>query len=177
VIFTELPLAGAFLIEPERHADERGFFARVWCAREFGDRGLATVFVQSSISFNKRRGTLRGLHLQSPPHAETKLVRCTRGAAFDVLVDLRPESATYKRWHVCELTAENRGTVYIPEGIAHGFQTLSDDTELAYCISTYYEPAAARGVRWDDPTLAIAWPMVPPTVVSEKDRQLPFLAI
>src|SRR5262245_31087576 len=122
------------LIEPERHGDERGFFARVWCAREFASRGLISNFVQSSISYNQRRGTLRGLHYQEHPHAETKLVRCTQGAAFDVLVDLRPDSPTYKHWHACELTAENRRSIYIPEGFAHGFQALTDGTELLYAI-------------------------------------------
>jgi len=176
VIFTELPLPGAFLIEPEPHADERGFFGRVWCAREFATRGLEIDFVQSSISFNKRRGTLRGLHYQEPPHAERELVRCTQGAAFDVIVDLRPGLPTYKQWHGLELTSDNRHAVFIPEGMAHGFQSLSDDTELLYVISTYYEPAAARGVRWNDPALAIAWPLSPPSVISEKDQRLPLLA-
>ena len=177
MIFTELPLTGAFLIEPERLSDERGFFARVLCTRDFAARGLKTDFVQSSISFNNRVGTLRGLHYQEPPHAETKLVRCTQGAAFDVLLDLRPDSPTYKLWYGLEITAENRRAVYIPEGIAHGFQTLCDDTELLYSISSYYEPAAARGVRWNDPTLAIAWPISPPSIISEKDQQLSLLAL
>lgn len=175
MIFTPLPLAGAYLIEPERHEDERGFFARVWCFREFTAYGLKTDFVQSSISCNRRRGTLRGLHYQEAPHAETKLVRCTQGAAFDVLVDLRPDSPSFKRWHACELTAENRAAVYIPEGFAHGFQTLSPDTELLYSIFPYYEPGASHGVRWNDPTLEIAWPLNPPPVISDRDQLLPVI--
>ena len=177
MVFTELPLPGAFLIEPQRHADERGFFARVCCQREFSAHGLKSDFVQSSVSYSKRRGTLRGLHYQAPPHAETKLVRCTQGVAFDVLVDLRPGSPTFKRWHACELTAENRRAVYIPEGMAHGFQTLVDDTELLYAISPFYEPAAGQGLRWNDPTLAVSWPIMPPIVISPIDQQLPLLAV
>jgi len=173
VIFTALELAGAFRIEPELHADERGFFARMWCAQEFEAHGLSADFVQSSVSFNRLRGTLRGMHFQASPQGETKLVQCIRGAVFDVIVDLREESSTYRKWEACELTAENRHAVYIPEGFAHGFQTLSDDCELLYCIAGYYEPAAARGVRWNDPTLAIVWPILPPTIISQKDEQLP----
>jgi len=163
------------LIEPERHADERGFFARMWCATEFAARGLQTGFVQSSTSFNHRRGTLRGLHYQAPPHEEIKLVRCTQGAALDVIVDLRPESPTFKRWHACELSADNRHAVYIPKGMAHGFQTRLDNTELLYAIATPFEPSAARGVRWDDRSLGIDWPITPPLVISQRDEQLPLL--
>jgi len=176
VIFTALALSGAYPIEPELRTDERGLFARMWCTQEFAGRGLRTDFVQSSISSNLVKGTLRGLHYQVSPHAETKLVRCIRGAVFDVIVDLRPGSSTYGQWAACELTSENRHIVYIPEGLAHGFQTLTDDTELLYCISGYYEPTAARGVRWSDPALAIAWPIVPPSIVSKKDEQLPLSA-
>ena len=175
MIFTALALSGAYRIEPEPRTDERGFFARVWCTQEFASRGLQASFVQSSISFNKRRGTLRGLHYQEHPHAETKLVRCTRGAVFDVIVDLRLNSPTYKHWDAFELTSDNRCAVYIPEGMAHGFQTLTDDTELLYDISPNYELTAARGVRWNDPALAIAWPMSPPPIISERDRILPLL--
>ena len=176
MILTALALSGAYRIEPELRTDERGFFTRVWCAQEFAAHGLRTDFVQSSISSNRRRGTLRGLHYQLSPHAETKLVRCIRGAAFDCLVDLRPQSTTYKQWCALELTAENYHAVYIPEGLAHGFQTLTDDTELLYEITTYCEPTAARGILWSDPTLAITWPILPPSVISEKDRQLSGLA-
>lgn len=176
MIFTALPLPGAYRIEPELRTDERGFFTRLWCAQEFAAHGLRTDFAQSSLSSNRRRGTLRGLHYQIAPHAETKLVRCIRGAAFDCLVDLRPASPTYKKWCGVELTAENRHAVYIPEGLAHGFQTLTDDTELHYEITPQFEPTAARGIVWNDSVLAIDWPILPPTVISEKDQQLTGLA-
>jgi dTDP-4-dehydrorhamnose 3,5-epimerase len=176
VIFTALPLPGAFRLEPELLADERGFFARLWCADEFAIHGLQANFVQSSISFNARRGTLRGLHYQVPPHAETKLVRCIRGSVFDCLVDLRPDSPTYRQWHSCELSADNRHALYIPEGIAHGFQTLADDTELLYEITATYAPAAARGVRWNDEKLSIGWPYPERAVMSDRDANLPLLA-
>lgn len=176
MIFTALPLPGAYRIEPELRTDERGFFTRLWCAQEFAAHGLRSEFFQSSLSSNRRRGTLRGLHYQIPPHAETKLVRCIRGAAFDCLVDLRPASPTYKKWCAVELTAENRHAVYIPEGLAHGFQTLTDDTELHYEITPQFEPTAARGIVWNDSVLAIDWPILPPTVISEKDQQLSGLA-
>lgn len=139
--------------------------------------GLKTDFVQHSISFNYRRGTLRGLHYQIPPHAETKLVRCTQGAAFDVIVDLRRNSPTFRKWHASELTAENRRAVYIPEGMAHGFQTRLDNTELLYAISVPHEPSASQGVRWNDCALGIRWPITPPLVISERDEQLPFLPV
>jgi dTDP-4-dehydrorhamnose 3,5-epimerase len=148
----------------------------MWCAKEFESHGLRTDFVQSSLSSNRVKGTLRGLHFQASPHGEAKLVRCIRGAVFDVIVDLRPESATYRHWEACELTAENRHAVYIPEGLAHGFQTLTDDSEVLYSICAYYEPAAVRGVRWSDPALAIPWPILPPSMISEKDQQLPLSA-
>ena len=176
MIFHPLPLPGAYRIEPEPRTDERGFFARIWCADEFANHGLQANFVQSSISFNKHRGTLRGLHYQEPPHAETKLVRCIRGAVFDVIVDLRSHSPAYKQWAACELTADNRCALYIPEGIAHGFQTLTDDAELSYEISPSYELTAARGIHWNDPDLAIAWPLSPPSIISERDNQLPHLS-
>ncbi len=173
--FLETPLAGAFVIEPERRADDRGFFARSWCREEFAARGLDPALAQCNISYNRRRGTLRGLHYQAAPHGEAKLVRCTRGAVFDVIVDLRPGSPTRGRWHAIELGAENRRMVYAPDGFAHGFQALADDTELFYQMSVPYEPASARGIRFDDPTLAIAWPIADP-LVSERDRALPALA-
>jgi dTDP-4-dehydrorhamnose 3,5-epimerase len=176
VIFTELSLPGAYRVEPELRSDERGFFARVWCAEEFAANGLRTDFVQSSISHNRRQGTLRGLHYQSPPYAETKLVRCIRGAAFDVIVDLRPESPTFKKWHACELTSENRHAVYIPEGLAHGFQTLTDDTELLYEITFCHSQSHSTGIRWDDTQLRIHWPNPAKPVISERDANLPMLA-
>ena len=176
MIFSELPLSGAYEIEPETVSDERGFFARLWCAEEFAARGLSADFVQSSVSFNRRRETLRGLHYQAPPHAETKLVRCIRGAVFDCLVDLRRESPTYRQWFGYELTAESRHALYIPEGIAHGFQTLTEDTELLYEITTAYSPAAAQGIRWNDAKLSIRWPYPERPVISERDANLPLLA-
>jgi dTDP-4-dehydrorhamnose 3,5-epimerase len=170
--FRETTLPGAWLIEPEPVADERGYFARAWCARELKAHGLADVFVQSSVSFNRRRGTLRGLHYQAAPHEEAKLVRCTQGTVYDVIVDLRPGSPTLGTWHGVALSAANCRTLYVPPGCAHGFQTLTDDAELLYHISVEYRPDAARGVRWDDSTLAIDWPL-PDPILSERDRALP----
>jgi dTDP-4-dehydrorhamnose 3,5-epimerase len=175
VIFTELPLPGAYRIDPEPHADHRGFFARTWCAREFEARGLNPRLVQCNISFNARRGILRGMHFQAPPHAEAKLVRCTRGAIYDVLIDLRRDSPTFRRWAAVELTADNRRAVYVPEGFAHGFQTLEDRSDVFYQMSQFYHPESHRGVRWDDPAFGIAWPIAPP-VLSAADSQYPLLA-
>ena len=175
MIFEPLPLSGAYRIRPAPAVDDRGFFARRFCSRTFAERGLETDFVQRSISFNHRRGTVRGLHMQMPPFAETKIVRCTRGAAFDVIVDLRAGSQTYRRWHGEELTAENRVMIYVPKGFAHGFQTLSDATELDYEITPEYRPDAARGIRFDDPALAIPWPLANP-LLSPRDAALPPLA-
>ena len=172
--FIETELKGAYIIEPERLEDERGFFSRVFCEREFAAHGLETRFVQCSISFNARKGTLRGMHYQAPPHQETKLLRCTSGAVYDVIVDIRHESGTYGKWVGIELSAENRRLLYIPEGFAHGFQTLEDDSEVLYQISVEYNPASFRGLRHDDTGLAITWPR-PVTVVSERDRALPKL--
>ena len=172
MIFTETAVAGAFVIEPEPIRDERGFFARTWCSREWAQRGLTPAMAQASISFNRRRGTLRGLHFQAAPHAESKLVRCTSGALYDVVVDLRPESPTFLRHAAVVLDAAGRRTVYVPEGVAHGFQTLADDTEVFYMISEFYDPASARGVRWDDPAFGIEWPPAERTM-SERDRSYP----
>ena len=147
MIFTETRLAGAYLIEPERIEDERGFFARTWCRDEFERHGLNPRLVQCNVSYNARRGTLRGMHYQAKPHEEAKLVRCTRGAIYDVIVDLRPDSPTYRQWVAAELTAENRRMLYIPEGFAHGFQTLADETEVFYQMSELFHPESARGVR------------------------------
>jgi dTDP-4-dehydrorhamnose 3,5-epimerase len=173
--FTALDLPGSYLIEPELMTDERGHFARMFCTEEFAAQGLETNFVQRSISFNHQRGTLRGLHFQKSPHGETKIVRCTAGAIFDVLVDLRPGSPTYGKSVSRELSAANRAMLYIPEGFAHGFLTLSDNTEVYYEISRAYVPEAASGIAFDDPDLAIRWPLAP-TVISDKDRALPRLA-
>jgi len=173
VIFTETELRGAFLIDLEPHSDERGFFARVWCEREFEQHGLSTKVVQCNVAYNHTKSTLRGMHYQAPPHAEIKLVRCTRGGVYDVIVDLRPESPTYLRWLGVELTAENRRTLYVPEGFAHGYQTLADETETYYQVSASYEPTAERGVRWDDPAVDIVWPQTERRIIAAKDLAWP----
>jgi dTDP-4-dehydrorhamnose 3,5-epimerase len=173
--FTETKVAGAYLIEPEPIADERGFFARTWCQEEFAANGLNRDLAQANISFNHRKGTLRGMHYQEAPHQEAKLVRCTRGAIFDVALDLRPDSPTYRAWFGAELTDENRSMLYVPEGCAHGFLTLADATEVAYQMSAPYAPAAARGVRWDDPAFGIEWPGEV-VVINERDRTYPDFA-
>lgn len=175
MIFKETNLNGAFIIEPEIIADERGFFARTWCAREFEAHGLTPNLVQCNISFNKQKGTLRGLHYQVMPHEEAKVVRCTMGTIYDVIVDLRPNSLTYKRWVSVDMGAENRRMLYIPEGFAHGFLTMEDDTEVFYQMSEFYAPECARGVRWNDPAFNITWPLGV-TVISEKDAQYPNFA-
>lgn len=172
--FTPSSIVGAYLIEPERLEDERGFFARTFCQREFGEHGLIVRMAQSSISYNAKKYTLRGMHYQAAPQGETRLVRCTRGAIMDVLVDLRKESPTYREWLAVELTAENHRMVYIPEGIAHGFQTLVGETEVFYQISEFFDPASMRGVRWNDPALGIKWPRTP-SVISERDANFPLL--
>jgi dTDP-4-dehydrorhamnose 3,5-epimerase len=171
--FAETDLPGAFVIELERREDERGFFARAWCEQEFADHGLETRVSQSNLAYNRKAGTLRGMHYQAPPHAEVKLVRCTSGAVYDVIVDLRPESSAYMRWIGVELSAENRRALYVPEGFAHGYQTLVDDTETYYQVSAPYTPAAERGVRWDDPIFGIEWPPADNRVISSKDRDWP----
>jgi dTDP-4-dehydrorhamnose 3,5-epimerase len=172
VIFEELALPGAYIIRLEERCDDRGFFARSWCSREFAAHGLVDCVVQANLSYNRRRGTLRGMHWQEGSAAETKLVRCTSGALYDVIVDLRRDSPTYRRWVGVELTARNRLMLYVPEGFAHGFQTLEDETEATYQVSHYYTPGAERGLRHDDPAIGIAWPM-PVEVISEKDRCWP----
>ena len=175
MMFQKTGLPGVFMIEPERHCDSRGHFSRTFCRVEFAAHGLVADFVQTSASVNTQRGTLRGLHHQAARAAETKLVRVVRGAAFDVAADLRLDSPTYGRWVAAELSAENGRMLYIPPGCAHGFQTLADDTELLYQIAPDYEPSLSRGVRWNDPTLGIAWPIADP-ILSERDRSLPVLA-
>jgi len=174
MIFTESPLAGAYTIEMARIEDDRGFFARSYCAEEFAARGLPVRMPQSSISFNSKRGTLRGMHFQAAPHAEEKLVRCTAGAIFDVVVDLRRGSPTLRRWFATELTAENRRSLFIPKGFAHGFITLRDDTEVLYMISVPYAPGFERGVRWNDPAVAIDWPMQP-LHIAPRDAAYPLI--
>ena len=166
------PLPGVFLIEPERSEDERGFFARMFCAAEFKKWGMNPQIAQCSISFNRYKGTLRGMHYQIEPHAETKLVRCTRGTIYDVALDLRRDSPSYKRWFATELSAESRRMLYIPAGCAHGFQTLADDTEVLYQMNTAHSQDAARGIRWNDPALGISWPL-PDPILSVRDRSYP----
>jgi dTDP-4-dehydrorhamnose 3,5-epimerase len=170
--FTETPLPGLIVIELEPIFDSRGFFARTWCENEFAGRGLCTTLRQSGIAFNRLRGTIRGLHFQRPPFAETKIVRCTAGAILDVAVDLRPETPTYLQYFTIELTARNRTALYIPEGFGHGYQTLEDDTEVAYWMSQLYAPEYAAGIRWNDSALGIQWPLET-TEISERDRNLP----
>jgi dTDP-4-dehydrorhamnose 3,5-epimerase len=160
--FRELDLSGVFVIDPERHTDVRGFFARTFCHDEFASHGLVADFVQCNTSFNVRRGTLRGMHRQLAPHEEIKLVRCTRGAILDVVVDLRPESPTFCQWRGIELTADNGRALYIPGAFAHGFQTLTDDSEVFYQMGARYHPESAIGLRWDDPAFGIDWPIRPP---------------
>jgi dTDP-4-dehydrorhamnose 3,5-epimerase len=175
MIFTESPLRGAYIIDITRAEDERGFFARSFCAEEFAAHGLAAHMSQCSVSFNAKRGTLRGLHFQASPHDEEKLVRCTAGAIFDVIVDVRAESPTHRQWFGAELTAANRRSLYIPKGCAHGFMSLADDTEVFYMISVPYAAGFAKGLRWNDPVLDIRWPMEP-AVISERDAEYPLLA-
>jgi dTDP-4-dehydrorhamnose 3,5-epimerase len=172
MIFHRLHLAGAYRIEPQLIGDERGAFARRFCADTFRAEGLESDLLQRSFSFNLRAGTLRGMHFQAPPHLEVKLVRCTRGAVFDVMVDLRADSATYGQWHGEELTADNRMMLYIPKGFAHGFQTLVDNTEVDYEITPAHVPGADRGFRFDDPSLDIRWPIAA-SIISDRDKALP----
>lgn len=170
--FHTTTLAGAHLIRPKPLWDERGYFARTFCTKEFAERGLVSTFVQQSVSFNHRRGTLRGMHWQRPPHGEVKLVACQKGAIWDVIVDLRPGSPTFGRWEGFEITADNRHRLYVPRGFAHGFQTLTDDTEVCYLISDVHVPEASVGHRHDDPAFGIGWPMAP-TMMSARDRSWP----
>lgn len=169
----ETPLPGAYVIELERHEDERGFFARTWCESELSAAGLDTSVAQCSLSRNPQAGTLRGMHFQSAPHAETKIVRCTRGAIFDVIVDLRRESPTHGRWFGLELSAMRANALYVPKGFAHGFQTIVDESDVFYMISVPYEPSAGAGVRWDDPEFGIEWPAAPNRTINDKDRSWP----
>ena len=173
--FIETAIRGAFLVRMERIEDERGFFARTWCAQQFAARGLTAKLEQCSISYNARRGTLRGMHYQAPPYAEAKLVRCTAGAVYDVIVDARPGSPSAGAHFGVELTPRADAMLYVPEGVAHGFITLSDHAELSYLISAAYEPSAQRGFRWDDPALGIEWPLVP-SCISTRDASLPLFA-
>ena len=172
MIFLQTELMGACIVELEKLEDERGYFARSWCQREFEAQGLDTRLVQCNISMNRKSGTLRGMHFQVPPFAEAKLVRCTRGALFDVIIDLRPDSPSFLKWIGVELTVDNGKMMYIPKGFAHGFLTLEDDTEIFYQMSEFYAPECARGVRWDDPLFGIRWPRNV-TVISDRDATYP----
>ncbi len=174
--FQETPLAGAYTIEMDRLEDERGFFARSFCAEEFAAHGLRPAMPQSSVSFNARSGTLRGLHYQAEPHAEDKLVRCTAGAIYDVIVDLRPHSPTTRHWFAVELSAANHRSLFVPKGLAHGFMTLREETEVLYMISVPYVAGLERGVRWNDPAIGISWPAAP-SVVSARDAAYPLLEV
>ena len=171
--FSEMALKGAFVIEIEPVEDERGFFSRMICLQEYEEYGLNPRFVQSNISFNNKKGTLRGMHFQAPPHEEEKLVRCTRGAIYDVIIDLREHSSTYLQWGSVELSDKNRRMLYIPKGLAHGFQTLTDEVEVNYHHTAFYHPQSARGVRWDDPAFGIEWPETDVRIISAADQNWP----
>jgi len=175
MLFTETKLAGAFIIDPERYEDTRGFFATTWSEREFAAQGLNFRLVECNISFNHRKGTLRGMHFQRVPHAQAKIVRCTLGAIYDVIIDLRSDSSAFRQWLAVELTTENRRMLYVPEGFAHGFQTLEDNTEVSYQMTDVFAPACAGGVRWNDPAFGIEWPECEEgeRTIIERDRQYP----
>lgn len=170
--FTETRLKGAFIIEIEKLSDERGFFARSWCRKEFEAHGLTIQVVQANVSYNLKKGTLRGMHYQIAPYQECKLIRCTRGAIYDVIIDLRPDSPTYRKWTGVELTADNYTMFFVPEDFAHGFQTLTDETEITYQVSQFYTPGSEKGIRFDDPAFGIQWPLEI-TVISDKDSAWP----
>jgi dTDP-4-dehydrorhamnose 3,5-epimerase len=172
MIFTEAKVKGAYIIDIDAHADQRGFFARAWCEKEFAALGLAARIAQMNVSFNTQKGTLRGMHYQDAPAREAKVVSCTRGALYDVVLDLRPESCTYLKWDAAELTADSRRMLYVPEGCAHGFQTLMDNTEVLYLMSEFHSPRKAHGVRYDDSTFGIEWPLAVMSI-SDKDRTWP----
>jgi dTDP-4-dehydrorhamnose 3,5-epimerase len=172
--FLETPLAGLYVVEIEPRNDDRGFFARSFCIEEFDAHGLERKVAQCNISFNEKVGSLRGLHFQAEPHGEAKLVRCTHGAIYDVAVDIRPGSNTYLKWYAVELNSKNRRMMFIPQGFAHGFQTLMDETEVFYLMFESYYPERARGLRWDDPKVGIAWPLANP-IISDKDRTYPLI--
>jgi dTDP-4-dehydrorhamnose 3,5-epimerase len=175
LIFTETPLKGAFIIDIESRRDERGYFARVWCAREFEARGLSTALVQCNVAYNNRKGILRGMHYQQAPWSEVKLVRCTKGAVYDVIVDLRDGSETRLQWTGVELTEDNHRMLYVPEGFAHGYLTLQDNSELFYQVSQFYTPQVEGGLRWNDPAVGIDWPDVGELLISAKDSAWPLL--
>lgn len=174
MIFKETKLKGAFIIEMEPIKDMRGFFARAWCKKEFEEHGLKPYLVQANITFSRKKGTLRGMHYQVAPYQEAKLVRCLKGALFDVIIDLRPDSPTYREWIDIELAEDNYKALYVPEGFAHGYQTLKDNTEVFYQVSQFYCPDSERGIRWNDPAFGIKWPQIQELVISEKDENWPY---
>ncbi len=171
--FNETSLKGAYVIELEKREDSRGYFARTFCEKEFRQLGLETAYVQGNCSYNKYKGTLRGLHFQRAPHEEVKVVRCTSGAVFDVALDLRRDSPTFGKWFAIELTPQNGLALYVPRGFAHGYVTLKDDSEIFYQVSAFYEPKSEGGVRWNDPRFGVKWPFVDEKLISDKDRALP----
>ena len=173
MIFTETKLQGAFIIDLQTHKDSRGFFARAWCQNEFQEHGIDWQPVQANQAYTEKKGTLRGLHYQVAPYGEAKLMRCIRGALYDLILDLRPESATFKQWLGVELTADNRRALYVPKGFAHGYLTLKDHTEVFYPVDQFYTPGAEQGIRWNDPAFAIDWPITDNLILSEKDRNWP----
>jgi len=175
LIFTETELQGAYIIDIEPRQDERGYFARAWCSREFEAQGLNTHLVQCNIAYNHKKGILRGMHYQQQPHAEVKLVRCTRGSVYDAIVDLRKDSPTYLKWTGVELSEDNHRMLYVPEGFAHGYITLQDNSELFYQVSEFYTPGVEGGLRWNDPRVGIQWPDMGGLLISEKDREWPLL--
>lgn len=173
--FTETKIPGVYIIDIEPATDERGFFARTFCEKELAAHGLCTRFVQNSISLNKKKGTLRGMHFQAEPYQEIKIVSCNKGAIFDVALDIRKDSPAFKCWTSCELTGDNHRMIYIPQGCAHGFQTLQDDCQVSYQISEFYRPECSRGIRWDDPAIGIKWP-IKEKIISQKDLSYELLS-
>jgi len=173
MIFTETKFKGVYVIEIEKFEDNRGFFSRLWCQKEFSERGLNTNFLQGNLAHNHKKATIRGLHYQTEPYQEVKLVRCTRGALYDVIIDLRPESETYLQWFAITLSDDDYKQLYIPEGFAHGYQTLTDNVEMRYGVTQFYAPEAERGIRWDDPLFKINWPYKENLIISAKDRNWP----
>ncbi|HEX9666454.1 MAG TPA: dTDP-4-dehydrorhamnose 3,5-epimerase [Thermodesulfobacteriota bacterium] len=173
MIFTETKIKGAFLIEIDKLEDERGSFFRIWCKEEFESHGLISQFVQFNKSCSRKAGTIRGLHYQVQPHQEVKLICCTKGAIYDVIIDIKPESHTYKHWMGVELIADNHKMLYVPSGVAHGFKTLEDNTEVFYPVSEFYSPESECGIRWDDPTFTIEWPITDSLIISDKDKDWP----
>ena len=175
MIFTETAIPGAWIVDCKKLSDPRGFFARAFCAEEFAQHGLESAFVQANLSGNKLRHTVRGMHMQAEPYGEVKVVRCTRGAVFDVFIDMRPESPSYLKWFGAELTQDSHRMLYIPKGCAHGYQTLCDDSEVFYLVSTPYQPSSERGIRWNDPFVGIEWPEMNHAVISDKDSGWPLI--